>query len=104
MDKSIKNIAVLLVLATCALLGYYFFAQKGTTNLLLTNTDTATLFADVQKYVERRRQLDTVKMSTDLFTDPYFRSLVSYSTPVPTQPVGRDNPFDPVQSVSGSNF
>jgi hypothetical protein len=95
MDSSLKNVTTILVILTCAFLGYYVFMQKGTTELALDGSAvTKDLFVDVQKYIERRNVLDKVTMDTSVFNEERFRSLKGYPTDVPTQPKGRVNPFD----------
>ncbi len=95
MQKNKKNILVILVIASVAVGGYYFYAQAPV-ELTPEVAETQVLFSDVQRYAERFQKLNEISLSTELFSDPYFRSLVSYSTPVPPQPIGRTNPFDPV--------
>lgn len=104
MDSAFKNITILLFVATFALFGYYFYTQQDMNALMLAEGESEALFNDVQKFAERRQQLDGVKMSTELFSDPYFRSLVSYGTPVPEQPFGRQNPFDRAEPTTPGNF
>jgi hypothetical protein len=94
-NSSLKNVTTLLVIFTAAVLGYYLFVQKDQSELSLEGGGVVEgLFADVQKYTERRQQLDRIRLDTSLFTDERFRSLVGYSTEVPEQPIGRENPFD----------
>ena len=94
-NSSLKNVTTILVILTAAFLGYYLFVQKDQSELALEGSgEVEKLFADVQKYTERRQQLDRIKLRTELFTDERFRSLVGYSTEVPEQPIGRENPFD----------
>ncbi len=40
--------------------------------------------------------LKAIKIQKDFFSDPVFRSLQDFSTPVPDEPRGRANPFAPV--------
>ena len=98
MDSTLKNIAVILAIFTLAFVGYYFFIQKDTTSLALeSNSISQDLFADVQRYIERREVLDRVKFDTTIFMDERFNNFVDYTQiePVKPQP-GRDNPFDEV--------
>lgn len=94
-SNSLKNITSILVVATVAFLGYYLFIQKDATDLALEEGGTvASLFAQVQKYIDRNRELQRIKLDTEMLNDERFRSLVGYSAEVPEQEVGRDNPFD----------
>jgi hypothetical protein len=97
MEESQKNIVAILVLATVAFLAYYFFVQRGQSDLALTaGTASEEMFVDVQRYIERRGVLDGVKMDTAIFTDERFRSLVGYPREIEERPTGRTNPFDEV--------
>lgn len=42
--------------------------------------------------------LKSIKIKRDFFSEPAFRSLYDFSTPVPDEPRGRTNPFAPVGS------
>ncbi len=100
MEKSLKNIASVLIILTVAFLGYYLFSQRdqGTLSFDQGGTLGQEQFVEyVQKYIERRQVLSSVALDTSIFNDAYFQSLDSYATPVPPQPVGRSNPFDEVR-------
>lgn len=98
MDSTLKNIAVILVIFTLAFVGYYFFIQKDKTSLdLQADSISQDLFADVQKYIERREVLDRVKLDTTIFMDERFNNFVDYTPVEAVKPEsGRDNPFDEV--------
>ncbi len=42
--------------------------------------------------------LKAIKIKRDFFSDPAFRSLLDFSTPIPDEPRGRVNPFAPVSA------
>ena len=98
MDSTLKNIAVILVIFTLAFAGYYFFIQKNKTSLgLESDSISQDLFADVQRYIERREVLSRVKFDTSIFMDERFSNFVDYTPIEPVKPsAGRDNPFDEV--------
>ena len=97
MDSTVKNIAIVLLLLTFAFIGYYLFIQKDQTELSISGADVSQeLFTNVQKYVERRTVLDKVKLDLGILSDNRFRGLVSYTTPIVEQPIGRENPFDKI--------
>jgi hypothetical protein len=103
MDSSLKSVVSILVIATCAFLGYYIFVQKDADALALDGSAvTEQLFGDVQKYIERRAVLDGIALDTAIFGDERFRSLVGYPTDVVEQPVGRTNPFDEAEPSARS--
>ncbi len=96
MDSSlVKNITAILLIATCAFIGYYLFAQKDATTL---TTENVVSFADVQKYINRGEVLDKVRLDTTIFADPKFNSLQGFPRDEVVKPTGRPNPFDIVQT------
>lgn len=95
MNGSLKNVAIVLVVLSLAFLGYYFFVQTDNSALSLDGSAVSEdLFVDVQKYEERRNQLNKIKLDTTIFTDQLFTSLKGYPRNIPDQEIGRDNPFD----------
>lgn len=95
MNASLKNVAMILVVLSLAFFGYYFFVQTDNSALSLNGSVVSDdLFVDVQKYEERRNQLNKIKLDTTIFTDQLFISLKGYPRNIPDQDVGRDNPFD----------
>lgn len=103
MGKSTQNIAVLLGIITLAVAGYYLYTQQGAT-ILQTGTDDAELeamLANTAQFIEHRRELDRIALNLNVFEDPHFTTLRSFSAPILQQPIGRDNPFAPAEpSVS----
>jgi len=101
MDKSITNIIVLVGIVCTALAGYFLFSQNSSPFLASDPSDQQLqqLLVSSQLFVERSRTLSEISMNTDIFDDPVFNSLKSYSPPPNDFEVGRPNPFSPV-SVS----
>ncbi len=97
MEGTLKNISTILILATFAFLGYYLYSQNGSNLLADPGADiSATLFADVKKYEERRVILNQVSLNTEIFSDERFSSLKGYSRDYELKREGRENPFDVV--------
>lgn len=95
MNASLKNITTILIVLSMAFLGYYLFLQNDNSALSLDGSAVSEdLFADVQKYEERRNQLNKIKLDTTIFTDQLFTSLTGYPRDIPDQKTGRTNPFD----------
>ena len=44
--------------------------------------------------------LKAIKINSGFFTDQTFKSLIDFTTPLPSEPVGRTNPFAPVNQTS----
>lgn len=101
MDKSIKNVITLLVVATVAIGGYYFFVVKDAADLVSGDPALSDeLFASVQKYGERRTLINQIQLNTQLFNDTQFRSLRSFDVPGVMPPKTKANPFDEVTRSS----
>ncbi|MCA9365650.1 hypothetical protein KC723_02045 [Candidatus Kaiserbacteria bacterium] len=100
MSNFLKNLLSIAVIVLVGLAGYYIFVNKDTGELDLTGRAglDAEILASTQLFIERGRILDSISLETDLFTDLRFTSLVSYSTEVPEIPLGRENPFLPVEN------
>ena len=50
--------------------------------------------ANSRLFIERRQQLQTIRLDTDVFNDTRFQSLRSFEEPIQEQPVGRANLFE----------
>lgn len=51
-----------------------------------------------QEVVDILRQLDAVKLDGTIFSEPAFVSLKDFSTQIVPEPVGRQNPFAPLDT------
>lgn len=90
----IKNLLIGVICIVIFIFGYYFLTQSNADFTLDSFTaDSDQLVNRTSVFIVRRSQLEALDLQTKLFTDPRFTSLKSYSTPVPDQPVGRDNIF-----------
>ena len=96
----LKNLLVGIICIVIFVFGYYFLTRSETDfslDSLTANSDE--LVARTAIFIERRSQLEALDLQTELYTDPTFTSLQSYSTAVPEQVVGRENIFAVPQSV-----
>lgn len=98
MGKIITNLTVVLGFITVAFAGYYIFIQQGGSALEFNSNELTkqNMLNNTQVFIARRQALDEVDLATsvELFEDARFRSLRSFSTPIPERQVGRSNPFD----------
>ncbi len=78
-------------------LGYYLFASSGAPAPLTTTDSTTTVS---QQLLVTLSNLQTIELNGAVFTDPTFVSLNNFGTTIPTQPVGRANPFAPFTSIA----
>ena len=104
MSGLLKNFFVIGICIACAGLGYYFLTGSGSTNDLGTNAVVRQeLINKTQSFIERSAKLQQVNIDQAFFTDTTFTSLQSFSSPVPDQPLGRDDIFGDAQSVPTSS-
>ncbi len=85
-----------------ALFYYFFFLSSAPTSAPLSTTAgsespvTRTLLVTLSN-------LHTIKLNGAIFADPVFVSLTDFGVVIPTQSVGRRNPFAPLSSPSGAS-
>lgn len=91
----IKKLIVLLTIVILLGLGYFLIIERNGVSLdILTQSNLSDqLIANSQIFIERGTTLRQTRIDLTLFEDPRFTSLRSYSTPVPTQPIGKPNLF-----------
>jgi len=98
MPGIVKNILILAGLLVIGGLGYYLFILQGDENTTL-NSEGAVADAEVAsaQFIRELNSIKRLDLSDEIFSDPRFQSFVDFSQPIPTLPVGRDNPFAPVE-------
>lgn len=78
-----------------------FFGSENTEEELLTSSvqqPTANQVVGTE-IVSALNQIESLKLSRDIFEDPVFQSLIDRSEPLPEEPVGKINPFSPIGSA-----
>lgn len=85
--------------------GYFVFLKTGTTpapsatpssSVALVAQQTSSIGADIENTVQSLKNLSqAVENATVIFDLPSFKNLQDFSVPVPTDTIGRDNPFVP---------
>ena len=103
MSDTIKNIAGSLLLLTVLAGGYYLYAQTG------GDPDGAQSMADEEYqmtlskttvFIARSQELSQIMIDTSVLEDERFRSLKSFSRPIKDVPLGRPDPFVPLNPSS----
>ena len=90
----LKNILIILGLATVAFAGYYMYIQQGTTTLDGTSdAQFQAMLTNTQVFIERRQELDAIDLDTSIFEDRRFTTLITYTQPLEPIQTGRTNPF-----------
>jgi len=97
MSSLIKNIIIFLGLILTFVTGYYLFVINKDTTLAVTDSLLANqVDIETQSFLSRLEELKTIDLSKDILRDPRMTGLVDSSTQINPLPVGRDNPFAPV--------
>ncbi|MFT5037263.1 MAG: hypothetical protein ACI9VM_000842 [Candidatus Azotimanducaceae bacterium] len=100
MTPFVKNGLIFLGLLLVGSLGYYLYTITSESDSGTALNSSRNLGAARVASAQFVRELEDVKsfdLSGDLFNDDKFTSLVDFTKPVRKYPVGRDNPFAPVQ-------
>lgn len=99
MSSSLQNLFVLIGLILVLVLGYYLYTQnqqaKLSSSIETVNNNVSLESAD---FLRKLSELQTIsfQQSSSIFNDPRFISLVDHKVPIDSLPVGRENPFEPV--------
>lgn len=100
-----KKIIIILAVAIIIFLVYAFMSgsePQGSESLLTSSNQQQNQSTQSRivgnEIVAALNQIETLKLSRDIFDDPVFRSLVDRSQPLPNEPVGKTNPFSPIGS------
>lgn len=101
--SSLKNILLIIACIAAAGLVYYVTGPDASTAALGTSDEVRQqLIAKTQSFIERSAQLEQINIDQSFFMDSTFTSLRSFSTPVPNQPLGRENLFGDTISIGES--
>lgn len=94
MSSLIQNIIILGGIIVILGLGYYLYTQNSELDGGGNANIDAQIATDNADFLRRLQELRAIDLSGDIFNDPRFLSLVNFSAPVITEPVGRVNPFE----------
>lgn len=95
----LQNKMVLMVLGGVLIAGvvwYSFLRDRGSESLVQTNDLTTATAAD-SDIVNTLLELRAVSLSGTIFSDPSFLRLKDFGSAIVPEPVGRPNPFAPLQ-------
>lgn len=94
--------AILGIVAGIIALIAYFQFFGGSSSSVLTSSSEAPSPAGSDLLVALGN-LQGIKLDNAVFQDPVFISLSDFGVDIPSQPVGRRNPFAPLSKSSGGN-
>lgn len=101
MTPLVKNLLIVLGLCTIGFAAYFIFMQQVSNSPLSFKTNDAVMenmLSNSRLFIERRQALEQVSLNLSFFTDERFTSLESFTRALETPPVGRSNPFAPVDT------
>lgn len=75
-------------------LGYYIWSSQGSSPLLSSSDEGTSAVS--QELLMTLGKLRTIKLDTNIFSDPAFVSLTDFGVTIPPEAAGRRNPFAPV--------
>ncbi len=97
-----KKIIIIIALLIIAPIIYSFFNKStpSSDDALLVSSNPNTAARQSQsvgnEIISALNQIQTLNLSNDIFEDSVFRSLVDRSESLPSEPVGKNNPFSPI--------
>lgn len=97
--KNRQAVGVVVIVAL-ALIYYFFFYSSSPSTPALSSVTANDASPTSQQLLVTLASLHTIKLDNTLFQDPVFMSLSDYGVTIPTQPVGRRNPFAPIEGMS----
>ncbi len=100
-QKYKKIILTIVILILAFFLYSSFFGKESSDGELLTSSNQQPTANQVvgTEIVSALNQIESLKLSRDIFEDPVFQSLIDRSEPLPEEPVGKLNPFSPIGSA-----
>lgn len=97
MSSLVKNGLTLITLIIIGGIGYYLFVLRDDSNVLLNSGEVSEARLASDQFLRQLDEIKNVDLSDEFFVDERFRSLVDFTKPVSPQPIGRANPFAPVE-------
>ena len=77
---------------------FFFGGNSKSDQLISTSGNNTKTAADIvgAEIIQALNQIESLKLERGIFDDPVYRSLTDRSQPIPPEPVGKTNPFDPI--------
>lgn len=94
---SYKTIAISIILVVLAAVAYFYYNGKPSSSSSVLSSQDAEGEGDASmRMMSLFNQIKSLHIDTSLFKDSGYQTLRDYSTPIPTESVGRSNPFAPI--------
>jgi hypothetical protein len=101
-SSSSKNTIIVSIILIVTVVLVYFYFEGSTTpfggSLLQSQAGGSVGSAELTLL----GQIQSLKIDVSLFTDPSYETLQDYSVAIPTENVGRPNPFAPLLNLSSA--
>jgi hypothetical protein len=98
--SSSKTLTIVIVVALVGA-AVYFYYQGGVSSGSSSLLQTQSAGADVgSAELDLLNQIRSLSIDSTFFSDPAFQSLQDYSVTIPTENVGRPNPFAPLPGAA----
>lgn len=106
MDKLLKNLTSLLLIATFAFVGYYLYSQQSSGASDNGGAIDNSNFLKAETFLRNSEVLRQVRIEENImmFSEPNFRALNFDRPPLLNDVAGRTNPFDQVFFSNPANF
>jgi hypothetical protein len=90
-----KGTIAVIVIVIILVIAYFYYeggSSTGSSSLLVSQSSDQSIGAAELNLLN---QIQSLKIDTSLFKDPGYQNLEDYSVTIPSEPVGRPNPFLP---------
>ena len=94
--KKYKNIIIILAILIIATVAYTVIVGKKDDSLLVSESSSDTSSASQSNLLALLLEIRTIKLDESILSDSAFRSLKDFGQEIIPEPVGRENPFAPV--------
>ena len=96
----IKKNKIIIIVLVVVIAGFAWFglAERQPTNSLLTNESRADASVAEQEILRLLLDMRSIRLNSTIFENPAFASLRDFGRDIVPEPVGRTNPFEPVES------
>jgi hypothetical protein len=93
MSSFLQNSLIIGGILAIAGLGYYLYTSDSGSKSSDSEA-SAHIAAESAEFLRRLNELKAIELNGEIFSDPRFISLVDYSAPILSEPIGKPNPFD----------
>ena len=95
MNKTLKNLLLILGLVTVGYGGYYLYSSRATTaqDTGINDFEYQAMLIRTHEFIQHRQELSTMQFNTNVFENEVFTNLQSNTRPLDDVEAGRSNPF-----------